>query len=206
MAITYDFTQSDGPLVGSWATQTGENACETVSNVLRGVDIFGEHGSRRSDSWDATHSSQALSKNGSGAFREVSVRVRCQSGARSYYAGGMENFNLGSQKYRIWKVVAGTYTNLIEHATMDFATGKTIKLTVSGTTLTLFEDAVQILTITDSDLSGGTPGIGVYVGTENDAWDDWEGTGESAGGGGGTGTLVSGRLLGGILLNGSLKG
>lgn len=181
MALTDNFNRADGVLTSPWGTQTSENACEIVSNLIRGVDIFGEHGSRRTDSWNSNHSSQALSKNGSGAFREISVRVRCQSGARSYYAGGMENFNLGTQKYRIWKVVAGTFTNLLEHGTDDFATAKTIKLDATGTTLTLYVDGVQTLQTTDSDLSGGTPGLGVYVGTANDAWDDWEGTGEATG-------------------------
>jgi hypothetical protein len=133
------------------------------------------------DSWDSTHSSQAVVQEGSGAYREVSVRVRCQSGAQSYYAGGMENFNLGSQKYRIWKVVAGTPTSLIEHATQDLAASDVVLLTVNGTTLTLFVDAVQVLTITDASLSGGTPGIGCGNGGTVDAWDNWEGTGEATG-------------------------
>jgi hypothetical protein len=185
MAIQDAFTQADGPLTSPWATQSGENACEIVGNLVRGTNIFGEHGSRRTDTWGAAHSSQAVAKNGSGAFRENSVRVACQSGARSYYAGGIENFNLGSQHYRIWKVVAGTFTSLIEHGSQDMASSDVVKLDIQpdtptpGTnTLTLFVNTIQVLTITDSALTGGTPGLGVYIGAAADAWDDWEGTGE----------------------------
>lgn len=202
MALTDNFNRANAVLSSPWATQTSETGCEIVSNLIAVTDIFGTHGSRRTDSWDAAHSSQAVAQDGSGAYRELSVRVRCQSGARSYYAGGMENFNLGSQHYRIWKVIAGTYTNLIEHGSQDLAATDVVKLTVSGSTLTLFVNTVQVLTITDSDLSGGTPGLGTANGGTVNAWDNWEGTGESASGGG---RLIGTRLISSALLNGLVR-
>jgi hypothetical protein len=87
---------------------------------------------------------------------QAGVAVRYSSSADTCYVGWLRRN--ASVTYRITKFVAGAETVLVSQSTTAPTDGSVLRLEVSGTTLTLFYNAVQVATITDATISGGTRG------------------------------------------------
>jgi hypothetical protein len=87
--------------------------------------------------------------------------------------------------YRFDDVSAGTYT-MIKACTDSPSVGDTLKLEISGTTLTVSRNGTPVsgCTITDATYASGEPGVYGSV-SSGMQFDDWEG-GDVGGGGGAT--------------------
>lgn len=159
-----------------WAVQTGENSGSVVAGTWN--SIAAECGHRRiKETYASNHSSQAPIAGLTGMYN-MSVRVRCQAGARSYYAGGSDPNDTGSSVYRIWKWVNGVYSNVAVHASQVPAVSDVVKLTVTGTTLSLRVNDIEILSTTDGEITGGAPGLGGGSSINPQTlWDNWIGGG-----------------------------
>lgn len=183
-------------LATNWAIQTGQSTGTVAGGVWNAADIFDNCGHyRTAESYGGDHFSQATAPQDFAGDREASVRVRAQAGAETYYAGGVENSALGSQGYRIWKMVAGTATSLSLHGSQVMLAGDVVRLTIIGTNLSLVVNSVEILTASDPDLSGGAPGLGAYGASSPQArWNDWS----AADIGGASPTTVPSRRLRGV--------
>jgi hypothetical protein len=177
--VTDDFNRADSSTLGSgWENQSGEGgSLALANNVARTNDIFNVRGNRRTgESWGNDQSSQAVVASAA-TWRSWSVRTRTSGAARTYYAAGVENFEISgaSNRYRIWKIVSGTLTSLANHGTQEPAASDVVKLSITGTGLSLRVNGTEILTATDSDIASGTPGIGCQDNVASDAFEDWVG-------------------------------
>lgn len=101
-------------------------------------------------SWSATHSAEITAVNGA-SYQAPAVRV--QASGNQYYA----YFNSGDVQF----VSGGSGTVIGTRST--WTTGDAAKIAISGSTITVYKNGVQNgATITDSNLSGGAPGIAFY--------------------------------------------
>jgi len=164
-SATDDFDRPNGQLGSNWVNQkTGSTDTGTIySNALADEDAFT---SRRAAHYvGATFNSDQYSQIYVTALPKLTAAatVRMQSGnVDSYYAAGFDNNNFttsnGTEKCRIWKWINGSVSSIAVDITCHVFSGDTLKLTVSGTTLTFYKNGTQVLTVTDSSLSGGSPG------------------------------------------------
>ena len=165
-----DFTTDR--LALDWAVQTGESTGSVAGGTWRAENFTGGH-RRTAESYTADQYAQATVTNLTNMAR-ISVRVRCASAANTYYAGGADPNDTGNSLYRIWKLVAGTWTSLIAHASRVIVVGDVVRLTVVGSTLSLTVNGAVILTTTDSSIATGQPGFGGgAVSPPQSQWDNW---------------------------------
>lgn len=177
-------------LATDWVVQATAN--ETAGTVSGGVWNTNnlQCGVRRiKETYAGDHSSQVTVLAATGVY-DVSARVRCQAGnVRTYYAGGADTNNSGNSVYRIWMYVANVWTSLANHASQTTAVNDIVKLSVAGSLLTLNVNGTDILSVTDTTLTGGMPGFGGGAATATALIDNWIGVNT---GGGTAKTLLAG--------------
>lgn len=112
---------------------------------------------------------------GTGADTGPGVTVRCGSPSASSTWYRLSINKAASNNLVLYKSVAGALTRIAQR-TITFTDGHTLRLEVSGTTLSIFYDGVlQGATVTDSGIASGEAGLG-YSSTSTAATvDDWEG-------------------------------
>ena len=115
-------------------------------------------------------------------YSQIGVAVRCAAGGNHY---GLY-FQSGGQHIWLYKLVSGTWTELAHAQGVGaWHNGDTIRLEVSGTTLTPKHNGALITalgTVSDSSLSSGAAGICGYGIDAAARLDDWQG-GNLGGGG-----------------------
>ncbi len=180
-----NFARADGPLGPNWTDMTDGGM------TIESGDVAGGSSSTSGDMWTA----QTF---GSDQFSEVETTsapltggewigpsVRSQDGGASEYVG-IYYWNSGSPELMLFKRIGDAWTQL--GGTYDsgtLAAGTTLELMATGTTITFVEDGTPCITVSDSSLTGGAPGIMAYGTGEAADWsggDVTEGTPESVGG------------------------
>jgi PKD repeat protein len=165
--MTDDFNRADADPIGApWVTITGQGDVAISSMQLKGsVEASPGGGAYYNASFDNNQYSQATIA----AMSNVGVTVRTSPTERSYYRFQV----IDAANADIGKYVNGTFTQLTPIAG-TFAAGDVIRLEVSGSTLTAIQNGSTVGTATDSDLTGGFPGVRFFnsVGAR---LDDWEG-------------------------------
>ena len=96
--------------------------------------------------------------------------VRMSASAETAYVAVM---SIAASTVTLRKLSAGTFSD-ITSVSETCANGDTLKISVSGTTLTVDHNGSQIISTTDSDISTGQPGIFIYSTVARG--DDWEGS------------------------------
>lgn len=181
-----NFNRADAlTLGGSWTTQTSApNSMQIVSNKAGpqggvGAGGQGEGNYWSADSFTGDHFSQATFTGTLLPDVWGAVRVRCSASADTYYSGGIDVGDNGDSRRRIWKTVAGTRTQL-QNEPVDIALGDVVYLEAVGTDITLKINGVVSCTVSDSAISGGSPGIGsrsssAGPGASSFVMEDWSG-------------------------------
>lgn len=142
----------------AFGTQTGSGANYTDSlAVLTG-------------SWGPTQTVQATVHIGTApttGFEEIEVLAHFSISANS--AQGYElncSVNTSASPYMQivrWNGTVGDFTLLDAKAVGPCVEGDTIKMTISGTTITAYYNGTSQFSVTDGTFSGGNPGIGFYL-------------------------------------------
>ena len=104
----------------------------------------------------------------------VGVTVRTSPTERSYYRFQI----VGSNSALLDGYIGGVYTGSLGAITVPpggFAAGDVIRLEVSGSTLTALVNGSVVGTATDTNLTGGFPGVRFANGNPEGRLDDWEG-------------------------------
>lgn len=113
---------------------------------------------------------------GSGSYAGVSVRLNTAGTMTGYYVLFSNNNDLSLRK-----MLAGSET-VISTLTRTNAVGETIRLEVSGTTLSVkVNGSVVIGPTTDSSITGGSAGIGGYGNDGGTTMVNWQGGNLTAG-------------------------
>jgi hypothetical protein len=133
-------------------------------------------------SWPADHSSQATFVALGALYTAVTARQA--AAVETMYAAGSAFNDFASHELRIWKWVAGAFSD-IGGSGYTIAPGNVIRLEVQGTTLRAYADNVLKITRTDSSISSGSPGIRLYHSAQDVILlNDWVGADFAVAGGG----------------------
>ena len=166
MAVSDDFNRADGALGANWANSMGTSAPAISSNKVVGQNAS-NYGAAHwtANSFSNDHASQIVFV----TTNYLAAGVRHATGGNwyGYFSHG-----------EIQKCVGGSVTSLVSRTAAS--AGQTIGLSVAGTTLTPSLNGTPGATTTDASLSTGAAGFCTYGNTCQG--DDWQGTGEVAGG------------------------
>ncbi len=176
-AATDDFNRPNGPLGSNWArpVPSSEGTLVIVNN-----QVSPDNASAHSYAyWTGNTFSQDQYSQAQipdlGPWNGVILRA--QASVDRFYVG----FVFGPNDYRIYLRKDGSYYSLSTGSTETWVVGDIIRLQASGLNpvqLTLFRNGNSVLTYTDmtGNLTGGSPGIGVYSPPgDNLGIDNWEG-------------------------------
>ena len=174
-AITDNFNRADeNPLAGNWET-VGAGALQLSSNAVKasGSSILSASGWKSSVNPFNANQYSKVQFTGIHIYDEGGVTVRGTAGSNGTYYASI--YKIGAAELSISKVINGTLTELTNGA-CTLSLNDTIKLQVSGTTLTAYQNTTQICTIVDSSISSGQPGLFYDYGDANTTvLDNWEG-------------------------------
>lgn len=174
---TDDFNRADNADLGAnWTIQSGQAALQIVSNRAVPSNNFSDCGEIWvADSFsDDQYSESVVTALHSSAPAETGIGpiVRGSTSVASYYAVVVNS--TAANPWTLAKRVTGTYSDL--HDGLDlFANGDTVRLEVSGTTLTVKRNGSTIYTTTDPSVTTGRPGIWYSSAASDEAVDSWAG-------------------------------
>lgn len=177
VAETDDFNRSDGAIGANWLTLTGYTGTHAIeANKVRSAITPAEPSASYwdADTFAANQYSQVAATNIAAGF-EACVRVSVRNTGtadtnHNCYYGLTDGTN-----YRIEKSVNGTVSTLVS-GTYSFTPGNTLRLEVSGTTLTLKDNGSTIDSTTDNTHATGKPGFALFnFNGQRAGLDDWAG-------------------------------
>jgi hypothetical protein len=165
---------NETPLAGNWTSVTGQPGTLNLSANAVSIGNAGNDAAYYyTGTWanDQTSSVEVTASNSSAGAGAGPV-VRAATGANTFYRAVVDS----TGNYEVGKVIAGTFTS-IRTGTVSFANGLALKLSITGTTLTLFYNGTQVgATMTDSSIASGKPGIGYSSTLTATTMDNWVGT------------------------------
>jgi hypothetical protein len=165
-----DFNRADGALGPNWANLP-EGGVAIASGQVVGTRSGSSSGSYRIDGAYNNDQYSEITVTASPLSVWVGASVRNQ-GNGDFYAG-IYYVNFGAPQLMIYKRVGGAWTQLgASYNCGTLAAGTKLRLMVVGATLAFLQDGVERIALTDTDISGGAPGIVIW-GT--DALDNWTG-------------------------------
>src|SRR5690348_2440073 len=125
----------------------------------------------------------------------IAAAVRMQSSGQNAYAG-LYYWNFGSPELMLFKRSGGAWTQLGGvYNSGALAAGTQLQLTAVGSTISFLQNGVQRLSVTDTSLTGGAPGIMAFGNSTADNWSGGSGTATSSFTVGGTVSGLSGTVV-----------
>lgn len=169
-AASDNFTRANsGDLGPDWAYQTGAQF-GIVSNSAAPQNGFNPTVAYFIGTFSDDQYSQGVIS-GFGGATEIGLVVRASDSANTCYA-----FITNGTNAIIRKIIAGSEST-IESITGTFTPGDEIRISAVGTTITVYQNDVEVGSATDSDITSGNPGL---FGYGNDGRiNTWEGNGIS---------------------------
>jgi Putative esterase len=185
-----DFNRANGSLGANW-TAISDGALTISSQAVVGASATAG-AIRTAETYTSDQSSQiqTTSTQLSGG-QWVGPSVRTQNNGQTTYLG-LYFWNSGSPQLRLYKRSAGTWIQLgSSYNSGALAAGTTLQLTATGSTISFLQNGVSRITVSDTSITGGAPGIMTYgQGTA----DNWVG----GGAGGSTPTYAVGGSVSGL--------
>ena len=178
-----NFNRADGGLGSGW-TAVSDGGMSISSQAVAGVGGATTGDIRTAETYGSDQFSQVevTSAQLSGG-QWVGPAVRMQNGGQDAYLG-IYFWNSGSPALMLFVRKAGGWQQLSAATTGPLAAGTQLKLTAVGSTISFLVNGVQQLSVTDTTLTGGAPGILAH---DHSTADNWAGGAAGAGGGGGGG-------------------
>ena len=100
----------------------------------------------------------------------IGPAVRMQNGGQNMYLG-IYFWNSGSQQLRLYKRSAGTWIQLGNSYNRGaLAAGTQLRLTAIGSTISFLQNGVTRVSVTDTSVTGGAPGIMTFGTAKADNW------------------------------------
>jgi hypothetical protein len=190
-----DFNRANGSLGSNW-TDMAEGGMAISSDAVSGGNGNGNTG----DMWSAnTFNSDQFSQielTGTQLTggQWIGVTVRAQSGGQDGYTG-LYFWNYGNSMLMLFKRTGGNWTQLGGSVpTGPLAGGTVLEVEASGSTISMLENGSQVITATDTSITGGAPGIMAFGTALADNW-----TGGNLGSSGGSGTPPATYTVGGTV-------
>jgi hypothetical protein len=190
-----DFNRANGALGSNWTTMS-DGALTISSQAVAGGNSGQSGDTRTAETYTSNQYSQVqVTATQLTGGQWIGPAVRSQNSGQNLYLG-IYFWNSGSPQLRLYKRTSGSFTQLgSSYPTSGLASGATLRLTASGSTISFLLNGSPVITVTDTSLTGGAPGIMAF-GTGKA--DNWAG-GNIAGGAsytiGGTVSGLSGTLV-----------
>ena len=189
-----DFNRADGALGSNW-TAMSDGAMTISSQVVAGGNSGQSGDTRTAETYTSDQYSQVqVTSTQLTGGQWIGPVVRSQSNSNLYV--GIYFWNGGSPQLRLYKRTSGSWIQLgSSYSIGQLAAGETLRLTATGSTISFLLDGSPVITVTDTSLTGGAPGIMAYGTARADNW-----AGGNIGGGasytiGGTVSGLSGTVV-----------
>jgi hypothetical protein len=165
-----DFNRADGSLGADWTGIRNGGLSISSHAVMGRSGLAGDIWTAGTFTSDQYSQIEVTSKQLTGG-QWIGAAVRVQNGGRDAYVG-VYFWNGGKPELLLFSRSKGSWTPLASYSSGPLAAGTQLKLMVAGSTIVFLENGVQRLSVSDSSLSGGAPGIMIYgTGTAG----DWSG-------------------------------
>jgi hypothetical protein len=128
----------------------------------------------------------------------IGVSVRMQAGGQAAYTG-LYFWNGGSPELMLFRRTNGGWAQLGGSvATAPLPAGTVLEVTAAGSAISLLKNGSQVISVTDTNLTGGAPGIMAFGTAQADNWTGGNGTGPATGSGSGSSTYTVGGTASGL--------
>jgi Putative esterase len=156
-----NFGQGTGNLSSNW-TNIRDGGLSVSSHAVKGNPGLA------GDIWTAStfatnqYSQIEVTSNQLTGGQWIGTAVRAQRGGRDAYVG-VYCWNGGRPELLLFKRSQGSWVQLGNgYSSGPLAAGTRLRITAVGSTISLMENGVERLSVSDSSLSGGAPGIVMY--------------------------------------------
>ena len=168
-----DFNRADGGLGANWTAVSDGGLSISSQAVLGSSATAGDI--RVGETYPGDQSSQIeVTSTQLTGGQWIGPAVRMQNAGQDMYLG-IYFWNNGTQQLRLYKRSAGTWIQLgSSYNCGALAAGTQLQLTAVGSTISFLQNGVVRISVTDSSITGGAPGIMTF-GTANA--DNWVGGG-----------------------------
>ena len=191
-----DFNRADGGLGSNW-TAVSSGGLAISSQVAVGTSSGGETG----DTWTG-------STFGSNQFSQITLTsaqlsggqwiaavVRAQTNGQTGYAG-LYFWNYGNPELMLFKRTSGNWAQLGGvYSSGALPAGTQLQVQAVGSTISFIENGVQRLSVTDTGITAGAPGIMANGTTAADNWSGGSATGSATYTVGGSVSGLSGTVV-----------
>lgn len=171
----------------NWTTPTGGQALKIVGNLVQptGANSTWSQEFFTNATWPNDQYSEIVVQTASATNSGVAALVRGATGALTYYHADVLGPLGASAAVRLFRRVAGTFTQIGSNVVMTVNSGDKLRLEVVGTTLTVKINGNVIISQTDANIASGSPGLALQpIAVASDAQ-----AGAWAGGSTGTATI-----------------
>jgi hypothetical protein len=188
-----DFNRANGTLGGNW-TAMSDGAMTISSQVVVGGNSGLSGDTRTAETYTSDQYSEVqVTSTQLTSGQWIGPAVRSQNSGQSLYLG-IYFWNGGSPQLRLYERASGGFTQLgSSYATGALAAGATLRLTATGSTISFLLNGSPVITVSDTSLTGGAPGIMAY-GTATA--DNWAGGNIGGGNTGGASYTIGGTASG----------
>ena len=169
---TDNFNRADNADLGANWSPGSFGTCAIFSNIARPSAVSAE----RREFWNAItwpndqYSHVTILAVEQGGATGPGPAVRLASAALTGYVVYCD------VSIHLYKLVAGAYTGLGVNNVPSPSPNDLIRVEAQGTTIRVFQNGVQAISVTDTSIASGNAGLGGYVSPITDGhMDDWEG-------------------------------
>ncbi len=168
--VTDDFNRADGALGPAWAAM-GDGGLAISSQVVTGTSAAFSGATNVGVTYASDQSSQIeVTATQLSGGQWIGAVVRAQNGGQDLYLG-LYWWNNGSPVLMVFERTGGNWTELgSPYASGPLAAGTQLTLSATGSALSFEENGVVRVSVTDTTLSGGAPGIMAYGTARADNW------------------------------------
>lgn len=178
-SATDNFNRTETPMAGNWTLVTSEpgtmdlNATVCIPHDTSTDSAYYYNAITPANNQFAQAKITVTGSSGGGSG--LGVLVRCSTSARTYYTVVMDS--AASNNIELAKMVAGTYTTLSGWPrTITYVAGATLKLSITGTTITVtYNGAAVGADTTDSSIASGRWGVRFSSSDSGPSMDDFAG-------------------------------
>ena len=165
-----NFNRANGGLGASWAAMS-DGGLSIVSQQVVGTANALAGDIRAGESYGSDQYSQlSVTSTQLSGGQWIGPSVRSQNGGQNTYLG-IYFWNNGTPQLRLYKRTSGTFTQLgASYNSGPLPAGTTLTLTAVGSTIALQQNGITRISVTDSTLTGGTPGLMSYDTATADNW------------------------------------
>jgi S-formylglutathione hydrolase FrmB len=168
-SVTDDFNRANGGLGTNWTAATDGGLSISSQAVLGSSATAGDIRTGETYAGDQSSQVEVTATQLSGG-QWMGPAVRMQNGGQNQYLG-IYFWNSGSQQLRLYKRSAGTWIQLgSSYNCGPLAAGTQLQVTAVGSTISFLQNGVARISVTDSSITGGAPGIMTFGTATADNW------------------------------------